>query len=74
MHLMTQRQKESRDQPTDTKQEPLILASGSVDSEMELESKFGQMVLAMKATGRTTEHKASESSPISMVTSTRATG
>ena len=66
--------RERREKLIGIKQEQRIPVSGLVVSEMVMESKFGQMVPAMREIGKTTEHKASENSPILTVTSTRATG
>ena len=66
--------KERREKPTGIKQEQPIPVSGLVASEMAMESKFGQMVLAMREIGKITEPKVSENSPILMETFMRATG
>lgn len=66
--------KERREKLIGIKREQPIPVSGLVASEMVTESKFGQMVPAMREIGRTTELKVSENSLISMETSTRATG
>ena len=66
--------KENKDLSIGIRQERLIPVSGRVDSETVLESKCGQMVLAMRVTGKTIEHKDLESSPTSMEISMRATG
>ena len=66
--------KESRGLLIDTRLEQPIPVNGLVDSEMDTESKFGQMVPAMKATGKIIEHKEQESLLISMVTSMKEIG
>ena len=66
--------RESRGQHIDTRQEQPIPVSGLVGSEMDMESKFGQMVPVMKATGKIIEHKVKESSLISMATSMKEIG
>ena len=66
--------KESKDLSIGIRQEQLIPVSGRVDSETVSASKCGQMVPAMRETGKTIEHKDSESSPTSMEISMRATG
>ena len=66
--------RERREKLIGIKQEQRIPVSGLVVSEMVMESKFGQMVPAMREIGKTTELKVSENSPILMETSTRATG
>ena len=65
---------ESRGLRIDTRPEQPIPVNGLVDSEMDTESKFGQMVPAMKATGKIIEHKEQESLLISMVTSMKEIG
>ena len=65
---------ESRGLRIDTRPEQPILVSGLVGSEMDTESKFGQMVPVMKATGKIIEHKEQESLLISMVTSMKEIG
>ena len=66
--------RESRGRPIGIKRVQLIPVSGLVASEMATESKFGQMVPAMREIGKITELKVSENSPILMETFMRATG
>jgi len=66
--------KESKDLSIDIRQERHIPVSGKVDSETVSGSKYGQMVPVMRETGRTIEHKDSESSPTSTEISMKATG
>ena len=66
--------KERREKPTGIKQEQPIPVSGLVASEMDTESKSGQMVPATREIGRIIELKVRESSHISMETSMRETG
>ena len=65
---------ESRGPLIDTRLELPILVSGLVDSEMDMESRFGQMVPVMKATGKIIEHRVKESLLILMVTSMKEIG
>ena len=65
---------ESKGPHIDTRLEQPILVSGLVGSEMDMESKFGQMVPVMKATGKIIEHREKESSLILMATSMKEIG
>lgn len=65
---------ESKDRRIDIRQERRIPVSGLVASEMASESKCGQMVPAMRETGRTIELKDLESSPTSMGIFMKVTG
>ena len=71
---MIQMPRESRGLRIDIRLEQPILVSGKVGSEMDMESKFGQMVPVMKAIGKIIEHKVKESSLISMATSMKEIG
>ena len=57
-----------------TRQEPLILENGKVDSVMDKENKFGWMEHATMGAGRTTGRMDMESSLISMEMSMKETG
>ena len=48
--------REKKEEPINSKTEPLTLESGLEDSEMVMEHKSGQMVQNMKASGKTTGH------------------
>ena len=71
---MIQTLKEKRDLPILSKLVQLTTASGLVDSEMDMESRNGQMVLFMKGTGKTIVHTAKENSFTSTATFTMAIG
>ena len=64
----------NRDRPIDIRLGQPIPVSGLVVSETDTESKFGLMVHAMRGTGKTIEHKVSESSRILTEISMKATG